>query len=448
MNLAVVVLAAGQSTRMKSKLVKVLHPIAGRPLLAYSLDAAQEASSSKPVVVVGYQSDRIRASFGDRAEYVEQPERLGTADAVKRARPLLEHSADDVLVFYGDMPLLKGSTLSRLVARHTQSAACLTMLTVVANESMGFGRVLRDANGRVLRIVEEIEASPEERAITELNPGIYCFKAEWLWEHLERIRPAPKKGEFYLTDLLELAVAQRVRVETQMVEGVSEVIGVNDRVQLALAEKVMQVRVRERVMLGGATLVDPTTTFVDFSVEVGEDSVILPGSYLQGATKIGADCRIGPNAIVRDSVIGDGCIVGGSVIESSILEDHVEIGPFCHLRPGAYLSRKVHLGNYAEVKNSHLGEGVHMGHFSYLGDADVGARVNYAAGAITCNYDGKNKHRTIIGEDAFIGSDTMLVAPVTIGARARTGAGAVVTKDVPPDTVAVGVPARIIRKNP
>jgi bifunctional UDP-N-acetylglucosamine pyrophosphorylase/glucosamine-1-phosphate N-acetyltransferase len=267
-----------------------------------------------------------------------------------------------------------------------------------------------------------------------------------LWANVGQIQPSPKKGEYYLTDLLEMAVAQGVQIETETIHDPAQCIGINTRVQLALAEKVMRERIRERVMLGGVTLTDPATTYIDADVEIGEDTVVLPGTHLRGKTRIGAGCRIGPGAVIEDSVIGDECSIGPSVIESATLEDHVEMGPFCHLRPGAYLSRHVHLGNYAEVKKSRLGEGVHMGHFSYLGDAEVGAHTNIAAGTITCNYDGKNKNRTVIGENVFIGSDSMLVAPVTIGDNARTGAGAVVTKDVPANTLAVGVPARVIRK--
>jgi bifunctional UDP-N-acetylglucosamine pyrophosphorylase/glucosamine-1-phosphate N-acetyltransferase len=305
---------------------------------------------------------------------------------------------------------------------------------------------VRDERGRAQRIVEEVEATPPELAIQEINPGVYCFNARWLWENLERVQPSPKKGEYYLTDLLEMAVAQNVLVETETIHDAAQCVGINTRVQLAYAEKIMRDRIRERVMLNGATLLHPDSTFIDADVEIGQDTIIYPNTYLRGNTRIGSDCAIGPNAVISDSTIGNSCTVGPSVIEASTLEDHVEMGPFCHLRPGAYLSRHVHLGNFAEVKKSRLGEGVHMGHFSYVGDAEVGAHTNIAAGTITCNYDGKNKHRTLIGENVFIGSDSMLVAPLTIGDNARTGAGAVVTKDISANSLAVGMPARVIRK--
>ncbi len=446
MNLTAVILAAGQGTRMKSKLAKVLHPVAGKPMIEYGVEAAQRASAEQTVVVIGYQGEQVRAQLGARVTFVEQPELLGTGDAVKCARALLKGKSENVLVFYADMPLIQPATLRALVEKHRASGATLTMLTVVSEDTMNFGRIVRDANGKLLRIVEEVEATPQEWAIKEINPGVYCFKADWLWNALEQIKPSPKKGEYYLTDVLEMGVNQGAGVETETIQDVSQVIGINTRVQLATAERLMRERIRERVMLDGATLIDPATTFIDADVVIGQDTVIFPNTHLQGKTRIGNECRIGPNALIRDSVIGARCTIGGSVIESATLEEEVDVGPFCHLRPGAYLSTHVHLGNYAEVKNSRLGEGVHMGHFSYLGDAQVGAHSNIAAGTITCNFDGKKKNATIIGEDAFIGSDSMLVAPVTIGARAKTGAGAVVTKDIPPDSLAVGVPARVIRK--
>ncbi len=443
---AAVILAAGEGTRMKSKFAKVLHPVAGKPMIEYGVAAAQAAGAHETVVVIGHQGEQMRAMLDGRVTLVEQPVRRGTGDAVKCARAALQGRAEHVLVYYGDMPLLKPETLQELMSRHRESGAVLTMLTVKAAEPRGFGRIVRDADGRAVGIVEEAEATPAQLEIKELNPGVYCFRADWLWDNLEQLAPSPKKGEYYLTDLLAQAVGQGRGVETQTIFDASEAIGINSRVHLAEAERVMRDRIRERVMLDGATLIDPAATYIDADVKIGQDTVIYPNTYLQGKTTIGADCRIGPNAILRDATVGDACTIGPSVIEAATLEDHVEMGPFCHLRPGAYLARNVHLGNYAEVKNSRLGEGVHMGHFSYLGDAQVGARTNIGAGTITCNYDGKRKNQTVIGEDVFIGSDSMLVAPVTLGARARTGAGAVVTRDVPPDSLAVGVPARVIRK--
>lgn len=446
-NVAAIILAAGQGTRMRSKLAKVLHPVAGKPMIEYAVETAHFAGVEQTVVVIGHQGEQVRALLNGRVAFAEQADQLGTGDAVKAARPLLENNAEHALVFYADMPLLDPQTIRALVQKHLATNATLTMLTLVVKEdTMNFGRIVRDADGKVTRIVEEVEATPEEVAIKEINPGVYCFNAAWLWQNLAQVKPSPKKGEYYLTDLLEMAVTQGCVVETQTIYDVAQCVGINTRVQLANAEAGMRERIRERVMLAGVTLNDPASTFIDADVEIGQDTVIFANTHLEGKTRIGSDCVIGPNAIVRDSVIGDGCEVGPSVIESSTLEDHVQMGPFCHLRPKSYLSRHVHLGNYAEVKNSRLGEGVHMGHFSYAGDAEIGAHTNYSAGVITCNYDGKNKNKTIIGENVFIGSDSMLVAPLTLGDNSRTGAGSVVTKNVPANALAVGVPARVIRK--
>ncbi len=446
MSLAVVILAAGQGTRMRSKLPKVLHPVAGKPMVDYAVDTARELGTDKPVLVVGYESAQVRATVGDRAQFVEQRELLGTGHAVLQARDILLGRTDTVMVTYADMPLLTDETLQKLYAKHQQALMCVTMLTVVSDDPMGFGRIVRDGDGKIQSIVEESEATPAQLAIRELNCGVYCFEANWLWEHLPRVQPSPKKKEYFLTDLIEMAVRERAPIESEILHDVAEVSGINTRVQLAHVEQIMRTRINERLMLAGVTLIDPATTYIDAQVEIGADTVILPGAHIQGKTVIGSDCRIGPDAQIRDCQIGSNCEVGSSLLEQSTLEDKVKIGPYCHLRPGTYLGTGVHLGDHAELKNARLGPGTKMGHFSYLGDAQVGARVNIGAGTITCNYDGKKKSRTVIGDDAFIGSDTMLVAPVTVGERAKTGAGSVVTKDIPPDSLAYGVPARVARK--
>jgi bifunctional UDP-N-acetylglucosamine pyrophosphorylase / glucosamine-1-phosphate N-acetyltransferase len=446
MKLAVVILAAGQGTRMNSRMPKVLHHVAGKPMVEYALELAHALAVGKPLLVIGHQADQVRSLVGDRAEFVEQREQLGTGHAVLQVREQLSGRADTVMVTYADMPLLTKETLQRLEVKHRESRACITMLTVIAEDAMGFGRVLRSPNGSIWKIVEESEATPEELAIKELNCGVYCFNAKWLWEHLSQLQPSRQKQEFFLTDLIEVAARTHSAIESDRLHNVDEVIGINNRVHLARVEKIMRDRIRRQLMLKGVTLIDPDATYIDAQVEIGSDTVILPGTHIQGRTRVGSDCRIGPDAQINDSWIGDGCTISSSLIDESTLADKVKIGPYCHLRPGTQLASGVHLGDHAELKNARLGPDTKMGHFSYVGDAEVGARVNIGAGTITCNYDGKNKNRTVIQDDAFIGSDTMLVAPVTIGARAKTGAGAVVTQDIPPDSLAVGVPARVIRK--
>ena len=445
MNLAVVILAAGQGTRMKSSRPKVLHRLGGQPLVEYALAAAQSLTDQLPVLVIGHGADAVRTALGERVVYVAQAEQLGTGHAVQQAAPLLKGRSDYVVVTYSDMPLIRVESLHALVETQARHLGPLTMLTVIASHPSDFGRVVRDETGKVLAIVEVAQATPEQKRIIELNPGAYCFKADWLWATLPRL-PLSPKGEYYLTDLIGLAVAEGGDVATVVSEDEAEAIGINTRAQLAEAEAALRQRVNERWMAEGVTLIDPATTYIEPSAQLGRDTVVMPNTHIQGRSLIGEDCVIGPNTIIRDTTIGDRCQVECSVLEGAFLADEVKMGPFARLRPGARLERGVRMGNFGEVKNSTLGPGTHMGHFSYVGDATIGEHVNIGAGTITCNYDGVKKSRTVIEDHAFIGSDTMLVAPVTVGGRARTGAGAVVTKDVPPDSLAVGMPARVIRR--
>jgi bifunctional UDP-N-acetylglucosamine pyrophosphorylase/glucosamine-1-phosphate N-acetyltransferase len=448
-NVAAVVLAAGQGTRMKSDLPKVLHPLAGRPMIDWCLRAASAAIATdaagdrRPIVVVGYARAQVQATLGERCRFAVQEEQLGTAHAVLQALPLVPARADAVLVIYGDMPLLTAATLRGLLAAFAAPGAArpaIAMLTVTRADPQGFGRIVRGPDGAVQAIVEEADCTPEQRAIQELNPGIYCFDAAWLTGALPRIRPSAK-GEYYLTDAIALAVGDG-RPVAALPAPLDEVNGINTRVHLALAEAVLRERICEEHMLAGVTIVDPRATYIDADVAIGRDTLILPGCLLQGATAIGARAVIGPYTQVADSTIGDGCRVAQSVIEQARMDAGAEIGPFGHLRSGAHLGEGVHMGNFGEVKNSYLAPGVKMGHFSYIGDAQIGANANIGAGTITCNYDGKRKQPTRIGDDVFIGSDTMLVAPVTIGDGARTGAGSVVTRDVAAHSLVYGVPAR------
>lgn len=446
MKVTAILLAAGQGTRMKSNLPKVLHPLCGQPMLWHVLEAVGSASTEKPVVVVGHAAEAVRQFVGQTAECVLQEPQLGTGHAALQAEALLKDKSDYVIVTYGDMPLLRGETFQRLVATQRENPGPLSLLTVIAEDPRGFGRIVRNASGTVDAIVEEYVASPEQLAIKELNVGAYCFSAEWLWKALHRIRKNPQKGEYYLTDVVELAVKDGLPVQAVVHDDLVETIGINTRVHLAEAEAVMRQRINRGLMLDGVTITDPGSTYVDVGARIGRDTTILPNTYIQGKTEIGEDCAIGPNAHIRDTQIGNGCRVFMSVMEGAVLEDGVDMGPFARLRSGAHLGKHVHMGNFGEVKDSYLAEGVKMGHFSYIGNATIGANTNIGAGTITCNYDGEKKNPTEIGEDVFIGSDTMLVAPLKLGDRARTGAGAVVTRDVPADTLAVGMPARAIKK--
>jgi bifunctional UDP-N-acetylglucosamine pyrophosphorylase/glucosamine-1-phosphate N-acetyltransferase len=451
MKTTAVILAAGQGTRMRSTLPKVLHPLLGKPMVWHSLDTAQKATGQKPVLVIGHGAQAVRLAVGEAAHFVLQEPQLGTGHAMLQAEVELRGQTDFVLATTADMALFTVETYQRLLAAHQarfsqDPQACpITLLSVISQEARGFGRVVRTAGGEVQAVVEEAQASPEVIALQELNTSVYCFTAEWLWKSLPRI-PLSPKGEYYLTDLVGIAVADGLIVQGIRVEDPSEAIGINTRVHLAEAEAILRWRINQAWMLAGVSLIDPNTTYIEPDVIIGQDTLIWPNTYLHGSTRIGMDCTIGPNSILHDTQVGDRCRVLASITEKAVLEDDVDIGPFAHLRKGAHLANGVHMGNFGEVKNSYLGPGSKMGHFSYLGDTTLGAGVNIGAGTITCNYDGKRKNKTEIGDHAFIGSDTMLVAPVTVGEGAVTGAGAVVTKNVPPHSLAVGMPARAIRK--
>ena len=445
MKVTALLLAAGQGTRMKSALPKVLHLISGRPMLWHVLQAMKPVSKGKPVVVVGHGADQVAAYVGESAQCVLQEPQLGTGHAVMQVAPLLKGKTDYVLITYADMPLLREEVFRELLETQKKNTGPLSMLTVIAENPRGFGRVVRKEDGTVGAIVEEFVASPEQQLIKELNVGAYCFSADWLWEAMERIKLSPK-GEYYLTDTIELAVNDGLPVQAIVHQELLETIGINTRIHLAEAEAAMRQRINQGLMLAGVTMVDPASTYIEVGVTIGRDTVVQPNTHIEGNTSIGEGCMIGPDSHVRDSKIGYGCKVFMSVIEGAVLEDDVDIGPFARLRKGAHLAQGVHMGNFGEVKESYLGPDVKMGHFSYIGNATIGANTNIGAGTITCNYDGEQKHPTEIGEDVFIGSDTMLVAPLKIGKGARTGAGAVVTKNVPDGTLAVGMPARVIRK--
>jgi bifunctional UDP-N-acetylglucosamine pyrophosphorylase/glucosamine-1-phosphate N-acetyltransferase len=429
-----------------------LFPLLGQPIIRYVVETASQATGSRPILVIGRDEVEVKQVIGAAADFAVQGSRLGTGDALRQAEDLLRGHADLILAIAGDMPLLSPETLNLLVEKHVERQARqqntwlpMTMLTVLSTDSRGYGRVLRDADGEVQSVVEEADASPGQLAVHELNASVYCFDANWLWEALPRLQMSAG-GEYYLTELVDVAVKEGLQVQAIQISDPSEAVGINTRVHLAEAEKILRKRVNQALMLAGVSIINPEVTYIEPDVEIGQDTVIWPNTYLQGKTKIGEGCTIGPNSILRDTKVGDRSQIIASMLEKAVVEDDVEIGPFARLRKGAHLAQSVHMGNFGEIKNSYLGPGVKMGHFSYIGDATIGAEVNIGAGTITCNFDGQKKNPTHIGEGAFIGSDTMLVAPVELGEGARTGAGSVVTKDVPAYSLAVGIPARIIRK--
>jgi bifunctional UDP-N-acetylglucosamine pyrophosphorylase/glucosamine-1-phosphate N-acetyltransferase len=445
MTLSTIILAAGQGTRMNSDLPKVLHHLNGKPLVRYSIDLAAGLGSARTVVVIGNGAELVQKTIGDSVEFALQQQRLGTAHAVQAAEGLLGAEEGLIVVISADMPLLKVETLRKLVDECLASSGPMTLLTVHSRNPRGFGRIIRDEDGSVIDIVEEVQATPEQLTIDELNVGVYCFDAQWLWQALRKIGLSPK-GEYYLTDIVSVAVDEGKTVRAITAEEEGETLGINNRVHLAEAERVVRSRINQQFMLAGVTMTDPDLVYIEESVRIGKDTVLLPNTRLTGSTVIGEGCEIGPDTIISDSSIGDRCHLLASVIEGAVVEDGVGMGPFCHLRKGAHLGRGVHMGNFGEVKDSYLAAGVKMGHFSYIGNANIGENVNIGAGTITCNYDGEHKHPTEIGANTFIGSDTMLVAPLKIGRNAKTGAGAVVTHDVADGEVVAGVPARPMKK--
>jgi bifunctional UDP-N-acetylglucosamine pyrophosphorylase/glucosamine-1-phosphate N-acetyltransferase len=435
--LTVLVLAAGRGTRMRSAVAKVLHPVLGRPLLAWPLDVARALPATRRGVIVGFQSEAVAKALPAGFEAVLQQKLLGTGHAVLQARGLFAGEGDTV-VLSGDTPLLRAATVRLLLAGHRSRRATVSFLTARQADPAGYGRVVRDEGGEVRAIVEHGDADEETRRIDEVNAGVYCFENRFLARALGRLRAANRQQEYYLTDVIAAAVRARLTVAGVPCDDPEEMLGVNDRVQLARAHAVLRTRVLERLMRSGVTVVDPASTWVEAGVRVGADSVLLPGTTLQGGTAIGARCRIGPHARVRDSRLGPDTVVADCcVLEETAIGPRCRVGPFARLRPGTRLGAGVHVGNFVETKKARLGAGAKAGHLSYLGDARIGRRVNVGAGTITCNYDGYAKHETVVGDDVFIGSDTHLVAPVRVGRGALIAAGTTVTKDVPAGALAL-----------
>jgi bifunctional UDP-N-acetylglucosamine pyrophosphorylase / glucosamine-1-phosphate N-acetyltransferase len=436
-------MAAGLGTRMKSSTPKLLHELAGRPMVAYVADAGRAATGRSPLVVTSPATAAVRDALGDSVDYALQAEPRGTGDAVAAAVAVLPDDVDEVLVLTGDAPLLEASLLGELLEERRLDQAAIAIVAVDAIEPGALGRVIRDEAGTVDRVVEVKDATDEELAVNEINSGLYAFDAAWLRSRIGTLSRSPKTGELYLTEMIELARADGRVVVALTVEDDGRLMGINDRAELAQAEWDLRTRINAAHMRAGVTMRDPSTVYADSTVTIGPDVVIEPNVILRGATSIGSGTTLGAGTQIVDSTIGERCTVWASIIESSVLEDGVKVGPYSHLRPGSHLETGVDVGNFAELKNTRLRRGVKQHHMSYLGDADLGEDTNVGAGTITANYDGRQKHRTTIGQRVFLGVDTMLRAPLTVGDDAKTGAGAVVTRDVPPGKLAVGVPARM-----
>ncbi|MGH2427864.1 MAG: bifunctional UDP-N-acetylglucosamine diphosphorylase/glucosamine-1-phosphate N-acetyltransferase GlmU [Candidatus Limnocylindria bacterium] len=441
---AAIVLAAGQGTRMRSRIPKVLHPLAGRPMIQHVLDALARAGVEHRVVVTGHAADALEQALGPRAITARQEPQLGTADAVRVGLTRVPPEARHVIVTMGDAPLLPPELYQALLHQQAEGGVAIALLSARMADPAGYGRIVRDAaGGGVSAIVEELDADEATRGIDEINAGCYCFDAAWLRANVGHVE-ASASGEYYLIDLVARAVSGGRGVHVVVAPEPETAMGINDRVTLAAAEERLRREIAERHMRNGVTIVDPSTTRIGAAVEIGQDARIEPWTILEGETVIAQDAVIGPNAHLRDSRIGPRTTVWASVVEQASVAEDSEIGPYAHLRPGAEIGPRCRIGNFAEIKKSRIGAGTQQHHFSYIGDAQVGEGVNIGAGSVTANFDGVEKHRTDIGDGVSIGVDTMMVAPVTIGAGARTGAGAVVNRDVAPGKTVVGMPARPI----
>ncbi|MGE8037607.1 bifunctional UDP-N-acetylglucosamine diphosphorylase/glucosamine-1-phosphate N-acetyltransferase GlmU [Lysinibacillus sp. NPDC093692] len=436
-NIFAVILAAGQGTRMKSKLYKVLHPVCGKPMVQHVVDHIQTLDVKRIVTVVGHGAEMVKQQLGDKSEYVLQAEQLGTAHAVQQAEAILSSEEGTTLVVCGDTPLIRPETMQALFEHHQAKKAKATILTAIAENPTGYGRILRGDNGQVEQIVEQKDASAEQQLVKEINTGTYCFDNKALFETLKLVKNDNAQGEYYLPDVIEILQKQGEVVEAYVTGDFEETLGVNDRVALSQAEALMRTRINEKHMRNGVTIINPEATYISAEAMIGRDTVIQPGSMIEGTTVIGEDCIIGPSTQIIDSRIGDRTTVHSSVVRESAVAEDTAIGPFANIRPLSDIGSHVKIGNFVEVKKSKLGNDTKVSHLSYIGDAEIGSNVNVGCGSITVNYDGKNKFQTIIEDDVFVGCNTNLVAPVKVGKGSFIAAGSTITKEVPEDALAI-----------
>ncbi|WP_214735159.1 bifunctional UDP-N-acetylglucosamine diphosphorylase/glucosamine-1-phosphate N-acetyltransferase GlmU [Exiguobacterium sp. s154] len=432
-----VILAAGKGTRMKSKLYKVLHPVLGKPMVEHVVDQLDQIGVSRQIVIVGHGAEAVQDTLGTRVEYAVQEEQLGTGHAVQMAEAELAGKSGATLVVCGDTPLLTAETLEALLAHHEAQQAKVTVLTAIADDATGYGRVVRGEDGNVTKVVEHKDASEAELAINEINTGTYVFDNELLFDALKQVGNNNAQGEYYLPDVISIAKEAGEVVAAHTAPTFDETIGVNDRVALSQAEAIMRKRTNERLMREGVTFMDPASTYISPDVVIGSDTVIYPGTVILGKTTIGSECVIGPNSDIRNSVIEDHAVVRQSVVTDSRIGEAAQVGPFAHLRQQAVLGANTRVGNFVEIKKSTFGDGAKASHLSYIGDASIGERVNLGCGSITVNYDGKNKFETVVENDAFVGCNVNLIAPVKVGKGAIVAAGSTITSDVPEEALAI-----------
>ncbi len=443
-DIVAIILAAGKGTRMRSKYPKVLHKVGGKPMLQHVIDAATAAGAQKKVIIVGHEAEIVEAMVGSQGTIALQAEQLGTGHAVMQTAEALKGFSGTALILCGDTPLLDGEELKKFCEAHQASGTAATVLTAIMDDPFGYGRIIRDANGNVQGIVEQKDATDEQKAIREINTGIYCMECPQMFDVLATLTNDNAQGEYYLTDVLQKLNAAGAKVGGVSTADSDMVMGINSRKQLSVAEGVMRQRILDKLMDAGVTIMDPASTFIEASVKIGRDTIIYPYTWLEGSTEIGEDCEIGPNVRFTNVKIGDDNHLQFIYGHDCEVKNHVTAGPYVHLRPDTVIGDKVKIGNYVEVKNSNVGTGTKLPHLTYIGDSDIGSGVNMGCGCITVNYDGKKKHRTIIGDNAFVGCNTNLVAPVTVQANTYIGAGSTITKEVPENALAI---ARAHQKN-
>ncbi len=440
-NLSSLILAAGEGTRMKSDIPKILHKVCGKEMINWVIDTVEELGVAQNIIVLGHGKEQVMEALqGVKADFAYQMERKGTGHAARIGGEKLSGGEDHIIVLYGDSPMIQKETLEDFISYHEKEENDITVLTAKVGNSKGYGRIVRSGDGEFLRIVEENDATPEEKKIKEINSGIYLFRNKGKMPFmtlLGQIKNENKKGEYYLTDAIEIIKSAGGKVGAYEIEDETEILAANNRVELSVLNRIMRKRINEGHMLNGVTMIDPDAVYIEKGVSIGKDTILYPGTFLEGDTVIGAGCEIGPNVKIKDSTLGEGIKIENAGVDSVVIKDHVTIGPYVYLRPGTVLEEKVKVGRFVELKNTKVASGSKVPHLSYVGDAEIGKGVNIGAGVITVNYDGKNKHKTIIGDDAFIGCNANLIAPIKIGDGAYVAAGSTITDDVEEKSLAI-----------
>lgn len=444
---SVIILAAGEGKRMKSTKSKLLHEVCQKPMVEWVCQTAEEAGAAQLVTVVGHLAEQVTAAIGKRSDFAMQSEQLGTGHAVMQAMPQVLNTSENVVVLYGDAPLLRSETLVRFIEDHEASGAAVTVATTILEDSRGYGRIIRDRDNSIRKIVEQKDCTAQEAAVKEVNVGIYCFQRAELIESLSKITNDNAQSEYYLTDTVAILKKEKKGVNPFVIEDTTETLGANDRVQMWDLEKIMRRRINERIALGGVTIMDPDHTYIADEVVVGQDSVILPGTILSGKTVIGSHCVIGPNSRIVNSAVGDGTEVQSSVIVDSTVGDDTHIGPFAYIRPGSRVGNECKVGDFVELKNVTIGDGTKTSHLTYLGDADIGSGVNFGCGTVMVNYDGVHKFRSTIGDNVFVGCNTNLVSPVNVGNDVFIAAGSTITDDIPDGHFAIARSRQVVKSD-